>query len=234
MGSPRAAGPSASAGAAVGLERRCWCAGPSDHPLLATSRRVPHKQGKWLGSSISAEVSGVLESLGCGAGERLLWPPRTRGSQGETEAGQALSSPWEGPVCPWRGVDGDVPRHVLRSASPERRSGLTRASFRVLQTGRSDREKPGWPVALRWVGRDPWAEGRNACPRRIPRPPRGQVRGGRGEQRQNHLPHAPDLDPGALAPESPSPCRDVTWLALSLPPGAGCHVQGTPWHSPER
>ena len=127
-------------------------------------------------------------------------------------------------------MDGDVPRHVPRSASPERCSGLTRASFRILQTGRWDREKPRWPVALRWVGLDPWAGGRNACPRRIPRPPRGRVRGGRGEQWQNHLPHAPDLDPGALAPESPSPCRDLTRLALSLPPGAGCHVQGTPWH----
>lgn len=114
----------AQLGQPQGSRSQCLCRGScgpgaallvcraSDHPLLATSRRVPQRQGKWLGSSISTEVSGVLESLGCGAGGRSLWPARTRGSQGETEAGQALGSPWEGPVCPWWGVDGGcVPWH---------------------------------------------------------------------------------------------------------------------------
>lgn len=173
LGSPRAAGPSASAGAAVGLGRRCWCAGPSDHPLLATSRRVPHKQGKWLGSSISAEVSGVLESLGCGAGECLLWPPRTRGSQGETEAGQALSSPWEGPVCPWRGVDGGcVPWHscmacgdpqALRAREAE---GLGPGVQRHLQ-------REGWSGLS---GRGPGMQGR-PVPSRGPRQEGASLRG---------------------------------------------------------
>lgn len=125
----------------------------------------------------------------------------------------------------WRGVDGDVPRRVPRGARPERHSGLTHASFHVLQTGQSDREKPGRPVALRWVGLDPWARGRNACPRRIPRPPRGQVGEAEGSSSRATFSMHPTwtLEPWHLKDPRPAG-TSPGWHSASL------QVQGTPQH----
>lgn len=106
---------------------------------------------KWLGSNVSAQVSGPLESPGCGAGGDACF-----GLKDKTEAGPVPGGPWEGPICPRRGADrGCVPWHncmacgdpqALRAREAERlgpgvrrhlrREGRSGLSKRVLGTQR--------------------------------------------------------------------------------------------------
>lgn len=74
LGSPWAAGPSASAGEAVGLGQHCWCAGAGDHPCWPPadgSRRGG--VNSWAPTS-PLRFQGRWKAPGAGQGGRSLWP----------------------------------------------------------------------------------------------------------------------------------------------------------------
>ena len=132
LGSPRTAGPSASAGEAVGLGQHCWCAGAGDHPCW------PPADGSRRGGVKSWAPSSPLRFQGHwkapvwvgGGGALAASDSRTRRRQAQfpVACGKALSALGGGQTgAAYLGTTA-WPVGTLRLCGPRRQTARGRAS----------------------------------------------------------------------------------------------------------